>query len=279
MKSIFDELSISCSKKVTATYSTSFSMAVKMLSPSIRPAIHSIYGFVRFADEIVDSFHDWDKAFLLSKFEEDFEQAMKMGISLNPILNAFQHTVKKYKIDRELIDAFLHSMRMDLHMHEYHDRSSFETYIYGSADVVGLMCLKVFVNGDLQKYEQLKESAMRLGSAFQKVNFLRDLKSDVELLNRSYFPQMDLKNLDTMTKRRIIEEIEEDFRLAYEGIARLPATSKFGVYTAFIYYQQLLKKLKRTPSSKLMEMRIRVNNYIKIGLLVKSYFNVKLKLI
>ena len=279
MKSIFDELSVNCSRRVTAAYSTSFSMAVKMLSPSIRPAIHSIYGFVRFADEIVDSFHDWDKDFLLSKFEDDFEQAMKMGISLNPILNAFQHTVKKYGIDRELIDAFLHSMRMDLHKNDYEDRSSFEKYIYGSADVVGLMCLKVFVNGDTQKYDQLKQSAMRLGSAFQKVNFLRDLKSDVEILNRSYFPQVDLRNLDAMTKQKIVEEIEEDFRHAYEGIVKLPTTSKFGVYTAFIYYRQLLKKLKKAPSSKLMEMRIRVNNYMKLGLLMKSYFNVKLRLV
>lgn len=279
MKSLFDDVSIICSRKVTATYSTSFSTAVNMLAPSIRPAIHSIYGFVRFADEIVDSFHEWDKDFLLTKFEKDFYEAMEMKISLNPILNSFQATVRKYDIDLYLVDDFLKSMRMDLQKNDYNTQSEYEEYIHGSADVVGLMCLKVFVNGDKQKYDALKESAMHLGSAFQKVNFLRDLKSDVELLNRSYFPQMDLKNLDFDAKQKIINEIEEDFHKAYAGIRNLPATSKFGVYTAYIYYNQLLKKLKRTPSSKILEMRIRVTNFVKFQLLVKSYFNIKLNLL
>lgn len=279
MKSLFDKVSFGCSRKVTATYSTSFSSAVNMLSPTIRPAIHSIYGFVRFADEIVDTFHQWNKAFLLDKFEKDFYLALEMGISLNPIINSFQDTVRKYDIDLELVDAFIKSMRMDLEKRDYDTREEYEQYIYGSADVVGLMCLKVFVNGDQYKYDQLKDSAMRLGSAFQKVNFLRDLKSDIEILNRSYFPDIDLRNMDQLTKQKIIAEIEQDFQRAYEGIIRLPATSKFGVYTAYVYYKRLLNKLKSTPSSEILETRIRVNNYAKFGLLVKSYFNIKLNLI
>lgn len=276
---LFDELSFSCSKKVTTTYSTSFSMAVNMLSPSIRSAIYNIYGFVRCADEIVDSFHKWDKEQLLNEFENDFYKSIEIGISLNPILNAFQHTVKQYNIGIDLIDAFLNSMRMDLTKQAYTSFEEYKKYIYGSADVVGLMCLKVFVNGDDEKYEELKSSAMHLGSAFQKVNFLRDLKSDVEILNRSYFPDIDFNNLNSETKQKIIKEIEDDFKKAYEGIIKLPSTSKFGVYTAYVYYSQLLKKLKRTPSSKIMDVRIRVNNYTKIGLLAKSYVNIKLNIV
>lgn len=279
MLSTFEQLSYDCSRKVTKSYSTSFSSAVNMLAPSVRPAIHSIYGFVRFADEIVDTFHQWNKSFLLDKFEKDFYLALEMGISLNPILHSFQQTVKEYDIDLDLIDAFMKSMKMDLTKKDYHTKAEYEEYIYGSADVVGLMCLKVFVNGDERKYDELKESAMRLGSAFQKVNFLRDLKSDVELLHRSYFPHADLRNLDSDTKKQIIEEIEEDFHKAYEGIIHLPATSKFGVYTAFVYYKRLLMKLKNTPSSEILSTRIRVNNYAKMGLLMKSYFSIKMNLL
>ena len=279
MMPLFDKLAFDCSRKVTSAYSTSFSSAVNMLAPSIRPAIHSIYGFVRFADEIVDTFHQWDKSLLLEKFEKDFYLALEMGISLNPILHSFQETVRKYDIDLDLIDAFLHSMKMDLTKKDYTTTEEYETYIYGSADVVGLMCLKVFVNGDKEKYEELKESAMALGSAFQKVNFLRDLKSDIELLNRSYFPNIDLRNLDQQTKVQIIEEIEADFQKAYAGIIKLPNTSKFGVYTAFVYYRRLLRKLKDTPSREIMSTRIRVPNYAKMGLLMKSYVNTKLNLL
>ncbi len=277
--SLFDNLAFDCSRKVTNSYSTSFSSAVNMLAPSIRPAIHSIYGFVRFADEIVDTFHKWNKSFLLEKFEKDFYLALEMGISLNPILHSFQETVKQYNIDLDLVDAFLHSMKMDLTKKDYNTAEEYKQYIYGSADVVGLMCLKVFVNGDERKYDELKDSAMALGSAFQKVNFLRDLKSDIELLNRSYFPNVDLRNLDPGTKEEIIAEIEEDFRKAYAGIIKLPATSKFGVYTAYIYYSRLLKKLKNTPSREIMSTRIRVPNYAKMGLLMKSYVNTKLNLL
>lgn len=279
MKSIFDDVSIGCCQKVTASYSTSFSLAVRMLSPSIRSAIHSIYGFVRLADEIVDSFHGWDKEALLSKFESDYYEAQEMGISLNPILNAFQHTVKKYSIDRDLIDAFIQSMRMDLYKNDYTSKEEYYDYIYGSADVVGLMCLKVFVNGDKEKYGHLKESAMRLGSAFQKVNFLRDLKSDMDILHRNYFPHIDVHNFDASAKQKIINEIQDDFREAYKGIVQLPMSSKFGVYTAYVYYSKLLNKMKATPSEKIMHMRIRVNNFMKVGLLVRSYVHIKFNLL
>ena len=279
MKQLFDELSFKSSKLVTKTYSTSFSLAVNMLSPSIRKDIHSIYGFVRFADEIVDSFHDYDKNHLLNQFELEYYNGLTNGISLNPIINSFQQTVIKYKIDDELITSFLQSMRMDLYKSEYKTVEEYQNYIYGSADVVGLMCLKVFVNGDNKKYDELKESAMRLGSAFQKVNFLRDLKDDMNELSRSYFPGINLKNLSKEDKQKIILEINEDFNIAYSGIIKLPAEAKFGVYTAFIYYKKLLLKLSRTPSNKIIESRIRVSNPVKIGLLARSFLTLKLNLL
>lgn len=279
MKSLYDQLSIDCSKKVTTSYSTSFSLATRMLAPSIRSAIHTIYGFVRLADEIVDSFHGYDKEMLLKKFEEDYHHALEHRISLNPILNSFQQTVHEYNIDLELIEAFMYSMKMDLVKSDYHTVQDYSKYIYGSAEVVGLMCLKIFVNGDQEKYDELKDSAKHLGAAFQKVNFLRDLKSDIEILNRSYFPNVDLKNLDPETKKAIIQEIEDDFKEAFSGIVRLPSTSKFGVYTAYVYYKQLLNKLKTTPSVKIMDSRIRVKNHVKFGLLLKSYAQVKLNLL
>lgn len=279
MKALFDKVSYMSSKIVTQSYSTSFSSAVSLLAPSIRGHIHNIYGFVRFADEIVDSFHDFDKEYLLDKFENDLEEAIVDGISLNPILNSFQHTVNKYEIDYDLVKAFMNSMRMDLHKQEYHTIEEYNNYIYGSADVVGLMCLKVFVGGDIEKYDSLKESAMRLGSAFQKVNFLRDLKDDVELLERTYFPHVNLRNLNPESKEVIIKEIEEDFAEAYKGIIRLPNEAKFGVYTAYRYYGRLLKKLKATPSEKILNTRIRVSNPLKMSLLAESYFNYKLNLI
>ncbi|TDO69833.1 phytoene/squalene synthetase [Flavobacterium chryseum] len=279
MKTLFDTVSFKCSKLVTKNYSTSFSLAVKMLSPSIRDAIYSIYGFVRFADEIVDSFHDYDKENLINDFEKEHYKAMQAGISLNPILNSFQHTVKEYNITDDLVQAFLKSMKLDLVKSTYNTQSEYEDYIYGSADVVGLMCLKVFVKGNDQKYEQLKTEAMRLGSAFQKVNFLRDLKDDNLVLNRNYFPGVDLNSFDETAKTTIINEIEEDFRIAYQGIVKLPMEAKFGVYTAFIYYRKLLKKLKNTPYHEIGNSRIRVSNYTKAGLLAQSFVTYKLKLV
>ena len=279
MKSLFDTTSFKCSKLVTKSYSTSFSLAVHMLAPSIREAIYSIYGFVRFADEIVDSFHEYDKEYLINDFEKEYYKAIEMGISLNPILNSFQHTVKQYNITDDLIQAFLKSMKLDLVKSTYNTQTEYENYIYGSADVVGLMCLKVFVAGKEQKYEQLKQEAMRLGSAFQKVNFLRDLKDDNLVLNRNYFPGIDLKSFDENAKTEIINEIEEDFRIAYQGIVKLPMEAKFGVYTAFVYYKKLLAKLKKTPYYEIGNSRIRVSNYTKAGLLAQSFVTYKLKLV
>ncbi len=279
MKSIFDLVSQDCSRAVTRAYSTSFATAVRMLAPGIRQDIYNIYGFVRLADEIVDSFHGYDKESLFDRFEEDLAKALADRISLNPILNAFQETVLKYSIPGEMIDAFMKSMRLDLHKSVYRTQEEYREYIYGSADVVGLMCLKVFVKGDDAMFERLKDSAMHLGSAFQKVNFLRDLKSDFELLNRSYFPEIDLNCLDEDAKRRIIAEIEDDFARGYEGIIHLPIEAKFGVYTAFIYYRSLLNKLKNTPPLEIRNRRIRVPDYEKYGLFAKCYFNYKFKLV
>jgi phytoene/squalene synthetase len=250
-----------------------------LLSPTIRQDIYNIYGFVRFADEIVDTFHDYNKEDLFNLFEDNLEHALKNKISLNPILNSFQHTVNKYQIPNELIDAFMKSMKLDLFKTNYSTTEEYKEYIYGSADVVGLMCLKVFVNGNQNQYNQLKESAMSLGSAFQKVNFLRDLKADYEDLSRTYFPNTDLSQLDEESKLAIIKEIEEDFEKGYLGIQQLPIEAKFGVYTAYIYYKKLLKKLKNTPSLEIKSTRIRVPNYQKYGLFAKCYFSYKLNII
>ncbi|MFI8602942.1 phytoene/squalene synthase family protein [Cellulophaga baltica] len=279
MKSIFDQVSYSCSKTVTESYSTSFSLATKMLHTSIRGDIYNIYGFVRFADEIVDTFHDYNKELLFDKFENDLKDALEHKISLNPILNSFQHTYHAYNIPYHLVDSFMKSMRMDLYKTVYKTDAEYKEYIYGSADVVGLMCLKVFVQGNQESYDSLKTSAMALGSAFQKVNFLRDLKDDFEDLNRTYFPNTNLKQLDEASKKRIVDEIKADFQLGYEGIERLPHTAKFGVYTAYKYYSRLLSKLQKTPPLEIQNARIRVPNYEKFGLLAKSYVNYKLNLV
>lgn len=279
MKTIFDLVSYKCSKLVTTSYSTSFSLAVKMLAPSIRKDIYNIYGFVRFADEIVDSFHDYDKETLFDQFENDLHLALSNKISLNPILNSFQHTVHKYNISKELIDSFMYSMRLDLTKKVYTTEEEYKEYIYGSADVVGLMCLQVFVQADEEKYNELKEAAMSLGSAFQKVNFLRDLKADYDVLERTYFPNTNFDQLDEVSKTRIVDEIEEDFRKGYEGIVKLPVEARFGVYTAYRYYIKLLQKLKNTPPLEIKNKRIRVPNYQKFGLLARSYVNYRLNLL
>lgn len=279
MKSLFDTVSRRCAMVVTKSYSTSFASATKMLAPSIRQDIYNIYGFVRFADEIVDSFHDYDKPVLFKRFEEGLENALIDKISLNPILNAFQETVHKYNIERHLIDSFLKSMRLDLTKEEYLTDQEYKDYIYGSADVVGLMCLQVFVRGDRDKYETLKESAMSLGSAFQKVNFLRDLKDDFEGLSRTYFPNTNLNDLDEASKKEIIEDIEQDFAKGLAGINKLPIEAKFGVYTAYRYYKKLLVKLKSVPSAEIKNTRIRVPDYVKASLLARSYVKYRLNLI
>jgi phytoene synthase len=279
MKSIFDTVSKDCSRIITQTYSTSFSMATKMLSNSIRQDIYNIYGFVRLADEIVDSFHDYDKEALFVQFEADLEAALINKISLNPILNSFQETYHNYSIDKEMVDAFMDSMRQDLHKTVYHTEEEYRNYIYGSADVVGLMCLKVFVKGNHKKYEELKETAMALGSAFQKVNFLRDLKADHDELNRTYFPNTDLNNLDEISKKAIIDDIEKDFAEGLQGIKQLPLEAKFGVFMAYRYYNQLLVKLKTTPALEIKSTRIRVPDYKKVELLTRSYVKYQLNLL
>ena len=279
MKSIFDTVSFECSRTVTKSYSTSFSAAVKMLAPKIRQDIYNIYGFVRFADEIVDSFHDYNKEELFELFQKDLMAALQNKISLNPILNSFQHTVHKFNIPETMIAAFMKSMKLDLHKTTYQSLEEYKDYIYGSADVVGLMCLKVFVDGDQKMFDDLKHSAMRLGSAFQKVNFLRDLKADYEDLNRTYFPNTDLSKLDETSKNEIIKEIEADFAAGFQGIVNLPLEAKFGVYTAYIYYKKLLSKLKKTPSLEIKNTRIRVPDYQKFGLLARCYVSYRLNLI
>ena len=279
MKALFDSVSYDSSRLVTKTYSTSFSLATKMLYRSIRSDIYNIYGFVRLADEIVDSFHNYNKEALFSKFSDDLNRALEDRISLNPILNAFQYTYHKCNIERHLVDAFMNSMRLDLHKSEYLTEEEYKNYIYGSADVVGLMCLKVFVKGDQKKYDELKDSAMSLGSAFQKVNFLRDLKADFEGLNRTYFPNTDLNNLDEDAKQDIINDIESDFERGLMGIKKLPIESRFGVFMAYRYYRQLLKKLKNTPAMKIKNSRIRVSNHKKVELLMRSYVKYQLNLL
>ncbi|MGB2086041.1 MAG: phytoene/squalene synthase family protein [Flavobacteriaceae bacterium] len=279
MKNLFDEVSYKCSKTVTESYSTSFSLATKMLDASIRNDIYNIYGFVRFADEIVDSFHAYAKQDLFTRFEKDLYRALEEKISLNPILNAFQHTYHQYNIDIALVKAFMKSMRWDLHKKTYLTKEDYKAYIYGSADVVGLMCLKVFVFGDQKEYERLKEPAMALGSAFQKVNFLRDLKADYEGLSRSYFPDVNLQEFSESDKMVIIKEIEDDFKQALTGIFQLPNSARFGVYTAYKYYSKLLKKLKKTPSENITSARIRVPNYEKMSVLARSYVKYRFNLL
>ena len=279
MKKLFDSVSEDCSKSVTQSYSTSFSMATKMLDSSIRNHIYNIYGFVRFADEIVDSFHEYPKEELLNRFEDDLYFSLKNNISLNPILNSFQKTVNVFAIDKTLIASFLKSMRWDLEKKVYKTEQDYKDYIYGSADVVGLMCLKVFVKGDNTKYEELKPSAMALGSAFQKVNFLRDLKNDYQELDRTYFPNVNFNNFDEDSKKSIIDDIEKDFEFALKGIFKLPDEARFGVYTAYKYYNKLLMKLKQTPSDSIQNERIRVPNYQKITVFARSYLKYRLNLL
>jgi len=279
MIKLFDQVSERCSKIVTESYSTSFTLATKMLDFSIRQDIYNIYGFVRFADEIVDSFHEFNKKELLNLFENDLKKSINDKISLNPILNSFQKTLYKYDINYELVDSFLNSMKLDLDKNKYLSKKEFDQYVYGSADVVGLMCLKVFVKGDQQQYEELKPYAMSLGSAFQKVNFLRDLKADHDGLNRSYFPNLNIEKFDESSKQRILKEIDNDFSYALKGIFKLPSSAKFGVYTAYKYYLKLLNKLRKTHPLKIKSSRIRVSNYQKVDVLARSYLRYRLNIL
>jgi phytoene/squalene synthetase len=269
MKLLFDNLSTQISKKTTQAYSTSFSWGIYLLSPRLRNSIYSIYGFVRLADEIVDSFAGYDQKCLLAKLKEETYQSIEDKISLNPILNSFQHVVNEYQIDPSLIETFLKSMEMDLEKVDYTDEK-YHQYIFGSAEVVGLMCLHVFTEGNANKYEELKPFAMKLGAAFQKVNFLRDMKDDYQILGRTYFPNVNMSAFDRQTKKQIEEEIEQDFRMALKGIQQLPATSKGGVYLAYIYYKSLFKKIKRLPAHTILQERVRINNGKKFSLMINS---------
>ncbi len=268
---LFDITNYQCSKLITERYSTSFSLGIKALDKKYHFPIYAIYGFVRFADEIVDTFHEHNKQVLLERFKQDALLAIKEKISLNPVLHSFQIVVNKYQIEESLILAFLKSMEMDL-SHQSYKVEKYSEYIFGSAEVVGLMCLRVFCEGDDNQYQQLKQPAQKLGSAFQKVNFLRDIKSDFQERGRVYFPGLDLENFDCETKKMIEEDIQKDFNEAYQGIINLPEGSRLGVYLAYIYYLQLFKKIKSCPVTEIMKRRIRVPDNLKFALLVKTYF-------
>jgi phytoene synthase len=270
MKELYDKVSIKCSRITTQSYSTSFSLGIYCLNKELRDPIYSIYGFVRFADEIVDTFHEYNKQELFNRFREDTYRAIEEKISLNPILNSFQATVNHFSIEKELIDLFLRSMEMDL-TEKNHDPSSFKEYILGSAEVVGLMCLRVFCNGNQEQYQNLKPHAMSLGSAFQKINFLRDLNADFVGMGRTYFPGFELNRFDDHNKKLIEANIEKDFHDAFVGIRQLPRTSRFGVYVAYVYYFALFKKIKNTPSEEVLQSRIRIHNRQKAGLLAYSF--------
>ncbi|KQM20158.1 phytoene/squalene synthase family protein [Chryseobacterium sp. Leaf201] len=274
MKKLFDDLAYKVSKETTKQYSTSFSLGILALSSSIRNPIYAIYGYVRLADEIVDSFHDYDKERLLAKFKEDTFQALEDRISLNPIMQSFQETVHRFAIDKKLILQFLKSMEMDLQKLDYNS-DLYKEYILGSAEVVGLMCLQIFVNGDKEQFERLKPYAMVLGSAFQKVNFLRDMKDDYHTLGRSYFPDLDFSLFDNDVKSSIEKEIEKEFREALVGIKKLPASARFGVYLAYRYYISLFRKIKRKSANAILSERIRISNGAKISLMMSSYVQYK----
>ncbi len=278
MKSLFDDVSMQCSKMTTRAYSTSFSLGIYFLNNKLRNPIYAIYGFVRFADEIVDSFEGFDKKYLLQKFKLETYEAIENRISLNPILNSFQQVVHQYKIQHELIDTFLKSMEMDLEKVNY-TAEKYQEYILGSAEVVGLMCLHVFTEGNKDLYSELKPFAMKLGAAFQKINFLRDMKADYQILGRTYFPNVDMTKFSTQTKREIENEIELDFKEALIGIKKLPSSSKGGVYLAYVYYHSLFKKIKKLPAQKILSERIHISNGQKLGLMINSMLQYKMNIV
>ncbi|MFN5415425.1 MAG: phytoene/squalene synthase family protein [Flavobacteriia bacterium] len=278
MKSIFDTLSHDMSMMTTKRYSTSFSLGISFLSKDLHKPIYAIYGFVRFADEIVDSFHGFNKEELLADFKRQTYAAIDQGISLNPILNSFQWAINKYNVSLDLVETFLRSMEMDLVKSEY-DKEKYEAYILGSAEVVGLMCLKIFVRGDEEQYQKLKAPAMKLGSAFQKINFLRDLKADYHELGRTYFPGIDLQEFNSTVKKEIEVDIQKDFTAGYEGIKQLPKEARFGVYMAYVYYYKLFQKIKNTQANVILNERIRIPNNKKYSLFVFSYLRHNLNLL
>jgi len=279
MLQLYNDVSFKTSRVITRNYSTSFSIAVSFLKAESRNAIYSIYGFVRFADEIVDTFHEYDKKRLLDDFETDYYKAYNDGLSLNPVLHSFIITVKKYNIPDELVQSFLKSMKADLIKKGSYNKSEIEEYIYGSAEAVGLMCLNVFAGDDRELYNELQLPAMKLGSAFQKVNFLRDLKNDINDLDRSYFPDLDINSFNQELKNRIIRDIESEFSAAMKGIRKLPQNAKIPVLIAYYYYLSLLRKIRETPAEELIRTRISVHKLKKLFLLNKAYMAVKMRLI
>ena len=278
MMALFDKTALECSKLITERYSTSFTLGIKTLDRKFHFPIYAIYGFVRYADEIVDTFHEYDKKKLLERFRHDAYQAIEEGISLNPVLQSFQLVVRQYQINPELIEAFLKSMEMDLY-HQQYDADRYSDYIYGSAEVVGLMCLHVFCDGNSAEFDRLRASACKLGAAFQKVNFLRDLKSDFVERGRTYFPDVDFKEFSSDVKQQIETDIQNDFNEAYIGILKLPRGARMGVYLAYMYYQTLFNKIKRLPASRIQNERIRVPNPQKIALLAQTYLKYRLNVI
>ncbi len=277
-KQIFDSVSMRCSRLTTKAYSTSFSLGIRCLEKELRDPIYAIYGFVRFADEIVDTFHEYNKADLFVRFKEETYRSIQERISLNPILNSFQATVNTFKIERELIDQFLKSMEMDLHNTSY-DQQGLQEYILGSAEVVGLMCLRVFCKGDEAMYLKLKPSAMSLGSAFQKINFLRDLNADYLGMGRTYFPGIDIARFDDTSKKEIETSIKKDFDDGYKGITQLPRSARFGVYVAYVYYRALFKKIQNTPSDNVLKSRISIRKRHKARLLAYSFLKHQLNML
>lgn len=278
MKALFDQLSIKCSRLTTHAYSTSFSLGIYCLRKDLRDPIYAVYGFVRFADEIVDSFEHYNRASLLENFRRETFQAIDENISLNPILNSFQAVVHQYRIPLDLVECFLKSMEMDLCRKDYDDKGLKE-YVNGSAEVVGLMCLRIFSNGDNEIYDRLKSHAMSLGSAFQKVNFLRDLNADINRLGRTYFPDMKAEELTSANKIKIEKSIETDFADGFAGIKKLPRSARFGVYVAYMYYLALFRKIRNTPPEKVLQTRIRIPNPYKATLLAYSYVKHQLNMI
>ena len=278
MKQLYDDISIRSSKLITRTYSTSFTVGINFLNKEIHNPIYAIYGFVRLADEIVDSFHDFPKEQLLEEFKQETFKSLELGISINPVINAFQNTVREYNIDHELIHLFLKSMEQDLSKIEY-SNEKYDQYIVGSAEVVGLMCLMVFVDGNKDLYRSLEKPARKLGAAFQKVNFLRDVNADFNALGRSYFPNVDLNNFSSNEKVNIEKDIEADFLLALDGIKNLPKSSRLGVFIAYRYYLSLFKKIKSVPAKQIMNTRVRINNSKKLFLACQTMLFNKMNLL
>ncbi|MBK9735480.1 MAG: phytoene/squalene synthase family protein [Saprospiraceae bacterium] len=268
---LYSKVCFDCNKLITNSYSTSFSLGIRMFSDELRMPIYAVYGFVRFADEIVDTFHDSDKEGLLKEFKHDTFKAIEAKVSLNPVLHSFQQIVNKYKIEHHLIEAFLNSMEMDLHRNIY-DKKDLDTYIYGSAEVVGLMCLQVFLNSNTQEYDKLMPNAKALGAAFQKINFLRDMKSDFQERGRVYFPDINFHDFTEKEKKEIELDIQHDFDFAFKGIQQLPKSSRLGVYCAYKYYLNLFFKIKKLPAKVITEQRIRVSDKRKLYLLTTSAF-------